>query len=369
MSQVKLILVGGFLGAGKTTLLHRAANHLQRMGRRFGLIANDQTAHLVDTGILEREGFPVREVSGGCFCCHFDALVSRAEDLITTINPEILIGEPVGSCTDISATVIQPLKKLYPDRFQLAPFTVLADPFRLEECLDESRPKSFPESVFYIFLKQLEEADAIVVNKADRITPGQMARLESRIKEYFPEKPILLMSALNDIGVEAWLRYVLHEEASGRWLAEVDYDTYADGEAALGWLNASIHLALPTEVNWMRYGEDLMNRLRAEFQERSAEVAHLKLILCGPGRTLQANWTGGGAEPLIQIAGAGEWIANHADLILNARAHLSPRELRQLVELSLNATAGSAMTVRIDRLDCFQPARPQPTHRYTIVVM
>jgi hypothetical protein len=46
-------------------------------------------------------------------------------------------------------------------------------------------------------------------------------------------------SALNGEGLEAWLKALgEYAGASGR-LAEVDYDTYADGEARLGWLNAS----------------------------------------------------------------------------------------------------------------------------------
>ena len=37
------VMVGGFLGAGKTTALVRFAEHLTRLGRRVGLITNDQS--------------------------------------------------------------------------------------------------------------------------------------------------------------------------------------------------------------------------------------------------------------------------------------------------------------------------------------
>ena len=127
MKDVKLIFVGGFLGAGKTTLLAQTARALARDGKKVGIITNDQADDLVDTGLIRQEGFGVQEVAGGCFCCRFDDLVNAASKLLETLQPDVLLGEPVGSCTDISATVLQPLKDLYGDWFSIAPFSVLAD--------------------------------------------------------------------------------------------------------------------------------------------------------------------------------------------------------------------------------------------------
>src|SRR5712672_2083945 len=102
MQTVKLILVGGFLGAGKTTLLAQAAGKLMAAKKRVGLITNDQAADLVDTEMLRRKGFGVNEVAGGCFRCRFDDLVRESEKLIAERKPDVLIGEPVGSCTDLA---------------------------------------------------------------------------------------------------------------------------------------------------------------------------------------------------------------------------------------------------------------------------
>src|SRR5262249_36099443 len=64
---------------------------------------------------------PVEEVSGGCFCCKFDDLIGAMDRLMSEGHPDLLLGEPVGSCTDLSATVMQPLKALHEDRYRLAP--------------------------------------------------------------------------------------------------------------------------------------------------------------------------------------------------------------------------------------------------------
>jgi len=78
----------------------------------------------------------VGEIAGGCFCCKFDDLVRTANSLIEAANPDIVMGEPVGSCTDLSATVLQPFKDTLAHQFDLAPFTVLIDPNRLRDAME-----------------------------------------------------------------------------------------------------------------------------------------------------------------------------------------------------------------------------------------
>jgi G3E family GTPase len=100
------------------------------------LITNDQAPGLVDTGIFKQAGWTVGEIAGGCFCCKFDDLVRTANSLIEAANPDIVMGEPVGSCTDLSATVLQPFKDTLAHQFDLAPFTVLIDPNRLRDAME-----------------------------------------------------------------------------------------------------------------------------------------------------------------------------------------------------------------------------------------
>lgn len=128
MNRSKLILVGGFLGAGKTSLLWKASQLLDQQGARVGMITNDQATNLVDTAFLQRGRGLVREVSGSCFCCNFNGFAD-AVSYIAEKNPGgVILAEPVGSCTDLSATLMQPLKDQYTDTVDLAPLTVLADP-------------------------------------------------------------------------------------------------------------------------------------------------------------------------------------------------------------------------------------------------
>src|SRR4030042_3426039 len=155
---LKLIFGGGFLGSGKTTALAALAKRLIQQGMRVGIITNDQTENLVDTIIVKEMlkglGVPVEEVVEGCFCCKFDELINQVEKILAH-NPDILMGEPVGSCTDFVAAVANPIKIHYKDAFQFAPFSTMVDPDRVRELLLGETPTSFPEEVSYLFQKQL----------------------------------------------------------------------------------------------------------------------------------------------------------------------------------------------------------------------
>src|SRR5260370_2497698 len=128
MHKLRFILVGGFLGAGKTTTLARLARHYTGRGLTVGLVTNDQAQDLVDTNSLRAQGFAVEEVPGACFCCRFNDLVGKVGDLQDARRPDVILAEPVGSCTDLVATVVQPLKDLYGNRFEVAPYPVLFKP-------------------------------------------------------------------------------------------------------------------------------------------------------------------------------------------------------------------------------------------------
>src|SRR3954463_13056282 len=165
----RYIMIGGFLGAGKTTAVGQLAKHLTSQGLRVGLITNDQGSQLVDTANLTSRGFEVEEIPGGCFCCRFNSLVEAARKLSKETRPDVFIAEPVGSCTDLVATVSYPLRRIYGRRFEVAPMSVVVDPTRAARILGLEPGPTFSEKVVYVYRKQLEEADFIVVNKSDAV--------------------------------------------------------------------------------------------------------------------------------------------------------------------------------------------------------
>ena len=373
MATTKVILVGGFLGAGKTTLLAQAAERLARQGKRVGLVANDQAADLVDTELLKDAGSRVEEVAGGCFCCRFPDMIAAMERLVREAKADVLIGEPVGSCTDLSATVMQPLKKLHGQQFDVAPFSVLVDGnqvrvlARLRKAAEQSAESArFPDNVLYIYEKQLEEADLIVLNKADLLSAAELADLKASLAERFPDTPLLTMSAMTGDGVDAWLDFISQGQAAGGRITEVDYDTYAAGEAALGWMNASAKLRARGDIDWKAFAADLLEAIRVELRSRSAEIAHVKLYLTAGDGHVVGNVTSN--EGPLSVRGGIDPARREAALLINARVHVQPDVLRAIVENALAATAGDRLEATITNMRSFFPGRPQPTYRYEAVV-
>src|SRR5580698_7425743 len=170
MSKARYIMIGGFLGAGKTTAVLKLAEHLTAVGNKVGLITNDQSVGLVDTAMLESHGFAVEEITGGCFCCKFNSLVDAADKLSVDTRPDVFIAEPVGSCTDLKASVSYPLRRMYGNDFSVAPLSVLIDPIRALRILGLETGKAFSPKVVYVYTKQLEEAELIVINKVELLS-------------------------------------------------------------------------------------------------------------------------------------------------------------------------------------------------------
>ncbi len=105
----------------------------------------------------------------------------------------------------------------------------------------DSGPKSgFSPKAAYIFRKQLEEADAIVINRIDEMDPDGLAKLSDLVHRTFRGTPLLHLSAKTGRGFEALTELLEQQGRFGRKILDIDYDVYAAGEAELGWLNSSM---------------------------------------------------------------------------------------------------------------------------------
>lgn len=371
MLKTNYILVGGFLGAGKTTTILKLAEILNGRGLRVGLITNDQSQGLVDTVMLASHGFPTEEVTGGCFCCRFNSLVEASDRLESDICPDVFLAEPVGSCTDLFATVVLPLRKMYGERFSVSPLSVLVDPIRVQRVLGLRSGKSFSPKVTYIYEKQLEEADIIVVNKKELLEADELETLLQEINSRYPKARVLAMSARSGEGVEAWLdtiQNLTQEIASNRvrGAMEVDYDLYADGEALLGWLNITMRVhgeEFDGNEFLMSLLRDLQSRAAA-INEEGVRIAHLKATLTpsqgndvGVVNLVRDDYSVEQSHRLVSPLEDGT-------LVLNFRAEAAPEVLLNIAENSLRELVSQLrLTGELIVREAFRPSPPKPTHR------
>jgi G3E family GTPase len=364
MKTTRLILVGGFLGAGKTTLLWEAASKIIANGQRVGLITNDQASELVDTAILKHHDIKVSEVSGSCFCCNFNGLINAIDQVSDAANADIIIAEPVGSCTDLSATVVQPLKEKLKGELLVSPLSVLADPFHLRDILN-GVPSGIHTSAAYIFLMQLEESDIILITKSDLLEKNDLALLVENVKSRFPDSEVMTISAVTGEGIEEWLQEVLNRTNAGLKIAEVDYDVYAEGEAILGWLNSTIELS-GDQTDWDLYAKNLMQDFSKQFDDMKAYVGHVKLVMESGENYLMSNLTGKG-DTLNFRGSAGT--GTRVRLTFNARVEMSPETLEKIVRDTINAHTAENLKANILTLRCLSPGRPNPTFRFDHVIL
>ena len=366
MSPARYVMIGGFLGAGKTTAVAKLAERLSSQGRRVGLITNDQGSELVDTAMLRSRGFATEEIPGGCFCCRFNSLVDAANKLTDKTRPDVFIAEPVGSCTDLVATVTYPLRRLYGANFSIAPLSVLVDPVRARRVFGLAAGGKFSDKVAYIYRKQLEEADLIVINKRELLDAAQLAELTAKLTAEFPKADILAVSARTGAGLDEWFaRLATAEQPPGDAMA-VDYAVYAEGEALLGWLNCTVALSASAPFEGNSVIRALARRTQELLHADGAEIAHLKMTLSpneGLGDIAVINLVRNDFVPELSLELPEE--ITGGQLIINCRAEAAPETLRAAVERAL-ADVGAefpGLSLQLEHSEHFRPGKPQPTHR------
>ena len=366
--KIKFVLIGGFLGAGKTTLIGELARRYTSQGLRVGIITNDQAADLVDTQNLRSQGFDVGEVAGACFCCSFNELVDTADGIIERELPDVLLAEPVGSCTDLVATVILPLQERLGDRFELAPFGVLLKPRHALRLLSEEssgKRSGFSPQAEYIFNKQLEEADYVLVSRADQLTPAEIESLEELLASAAPNVPVIAISAPKGQGIDAVLECIATPSIAGRRLLDIDYDIYAAGEAELGWVNLSAHLCNLTEsIDLDQLAARLVGDVASNVITAGGEIAHVKVSILGGDCQAVANVVSNDSSVDVGLA-ANRSVSSDLQLVVNARVAIDPGQLESICKDSVSRIALSLKGELNGMIShSLRPGRPQPTYRH-----
>jgi len=344
-----IVVVGGFLGAGKTTLLLAAARELERLGRRCAIILNDQGTALVDSRLADLHNLQSGEVTRGCFCCRFSDLTDVAERL-RVHAPEVIFAEPVGSCADIVATVLRPLEE-FRHLYRIAPFTVLVDPARAETL----QLKGADTNLSFLFSKQIEEADLICYTKADLYSS-----LPDVLSSGASGRPVRQLSAATGQGVLPWLDEVLSGTLrSFDHSLEIDYQQYAQAEAALAWLNLQASIEPRVPVPSALILGPFLDRLDQELTGAGISIVHLKMIVSSSHGYVKAAMYVNGQEPQVEGALDASPSARH-DILLNLRALGQPEDTQRIVEEALARLEGRVENIE---LTCFSPAAPQPERR------
>lgn len=353
---MKLYLIGGFLGSGKTTAILNACVELIRHKVNVGVITNDQGAQLVDTKFIKYANVSVKEVTDGCFCCNYNKLDELIENLKQKDNTEVIFAESVGSCTDMIATVVKPLQEFRTDIETI--ISVFVDVNVLPNILQGAA--LFVDSVNYIYKKQIQEADILVINKIDTLSNTELEKMKVLVASKYPEKTVLFQNSLDEASINEWLTTLTGTKVTSRKSLDIDYDVYGAGEAELAWLDLEIEL-FSDDNNAFGGATALVSAIHSAIIDDKLSVGHLKFFIDDGMQQAKISFTAGSQSALIIDR---KDVSAKVDILVNARVQVAPERLEFIVLNTIKEMEKkNGYKVVQKGISSFRPGYPNPIHR------
>jgi G3E family GTPase len=174
------VVIGGYLGAGKTTLVNHLLRHAE--GLRIAVLVNDFGDLDIDADLIEGQDGLVLSLAGGCICCSFGADLVGTLQAITqgSSPPEMILIESSGvalpGAVERSAGLVTGL--------QLLGVMVLLD-------AETSRERAHDRFVGETVMRQIHDADLLVLNKGDLVSATDLASTRAWLNGLVPDTPVV----------------------------------------------------------------------------------------------------------------------------------------------------------------------------------
>ena len=182
MRTIRAQIISGYLGSGKTTLVRRLLSDAHSAHERVAFISNELGDLGIDRALLGGTGPRYVELAGGCVCCALDeALRETLLQLRDVVDPDRVVIETSGEAIphDVQLTLFQPPISSWITEESV---TVVVNAEQLAEGRDLDGT----------FAEQLDSADIILLNHADRIRPPHTAaKLAARLGPLAPGVAVL----------------------------------------------------------------------------------------------------------------------------------------------------------------------------------
>ena len=310
---MKFAVISGFLGAGKTTVMMALTKH----DPAVAMISNDlgEGVELADHRFAKLSGCDASQITDECICfCH--------DRLLDTVEARFDAGKTL-VVSDIPGFGVGALEHVYhglAGRLDYAPFTVLVEPATIAELRNGGDMAHIQDS-------QLREADLIVLNKCDLLSPEEAAEACAYLAEQYPEAEVLPVSARRGDGIDALCR-ALHEGRASMRHPEIDYDDDA----------LQNEMASLSEAYYQYYarvccfdfdGTAYLRGLAEEITVSPVRIPHLKLLAWTPdGDYGKVDWMHGQA---LEITRAFERPCTELAVVINVTAACDAKLLDAII--------------------------------------
>jgi len=178
--MIPFTVIGGFLGAGKTTLLNRVLS--DEVDRRYLVMVNDFGELAIDDRLVKEHGGNTMTFANGCVCCTMgDNFLATLMDILKQPNAFDHILVETSGVAD--PRPVADIAVLHP-KLRRDLVVVLLDSETIRRRADDDRLKETVDC-------QIEAADLLVLNRADRVGPEDMAAVKSWLALRKPGVPII----------------------------------------------------------------------------------------------------------------------------------------------------------------------------------
>lgn len=179
-SRIPVVLVTGFLGSGKTTML----NHLLRgsVDTRIGVIVNDFGSINIDAMSVAGQVDSMIPIENGCLCCAADS--SEMDEMLARLTEpalgiDVIVIEASGLAEPQS--MIRTLLSSENEHIAYGGLVEVVDAVEFENTRERH-----PE-----LDRHVRAADAVVLNKADRVREPERTRVLEALARIAPGTPVV----------------------------------------------------------------------------------------------------------------------------------------------------------------------------------
>jgi G3E family GTPase len=338
---LQVIVVGGFLGSGKTTTIINMGKYLAEKGKKVAIIVNEIGDVGIDGDVIKRFGFDTKEITSGCICCSLKVGLRTTVTLLAKeYKPDILMIEPTGIAFPHLIRNEIELMNLG-EQVKIAPLVTL---------IDGSRFKHLMKEVKDFAMRQIIDAEILVINKVDLIEPIRLPILEASVQQLNPKARVVTLSG-KDTGekFENFMRIVLPDveempektpqvtiEENPRPAArqETENSIEASGVGTYSVEFAVENRNLSTEAA-REITTELMNTIKEKVLKLNPEfVGHIKLFLDTGSETVKQSVTAYYEEPQEEIIKSEEGAVTEFK-ILSAVSKVNKAALKDAVNSSV----------------------------------
>ncbi len=176
LAAIPCAVIGGYLGAGKTTLVNGLLR--QAGGRRIAVLVNEFGALPIDQDLIEGQEGSMMLLAGGCVCCSFGSdLIGALMSLRQQVpRPDQILIEASGVA--LPGAIAQSLTLLA--GIALDAIVVMVD--------SETLPRLSQDCYLADTMsRQMQDADLVLLNKADCATPALLQESRALVQHAAPQ--------------------------------------------------------------------------------------------------------------------------------------------------------------------------------------